>query len=104
MNEETQDLSGIKDMYDVEILVGVKSMNRQTRYDMKNGISVNCPAYFDMINHHVIAEAGWLKEEDLKNRLERLSNSKYLCHHKPKEDFEESWFITRKGLGVIKYG
>ena len=102
--EETQDLTGIKDMYDVEILVGVELVNKRTRYDTKNGISINEPAYFDMINHHVIAEAGWLKEDDLRNRLERLSNSGYLCHHKTKENSEESWFITRKGLGVIKYG
>lgn len=85
-------------MYDLVILAGVKLQNSKIK-----SYNVNCPAYFDTINHYVVAEAGWLEEEHLRNRLERLSTSGYLCHHKQKEDSEESWFITRKGLGVAKY-
>jgi hypothetical protein len=49
MTEELiQDLSGIKDMWDVEILVGVKSVNKYTRYDMKNGYADN-QLYISMI-------------------------------------------------------
>jgi hypothetical protein len=103
MKEEPQDLTGIKDMWDVGILLGVERINCFSHYDCIKRICVNPPAYFDGIDGEVIAEIGWLKEDDMRGRLDRLSKTGYLCHHKP-DSYGESWLITRKGLSAIRYG
>jgi hypothetical protein len=106
MTEEQQGVPGEIDGIDIGVLLGVYKQNHHTSYRNDIGISVNYPAYFGPIDGWVCYEVRALDKSDLTRRLERLSENGYLCHHKSgKEEWEEeSWFITRNGLSMVKYG
>jgi hypothetical protein len=103
MKEEPQDIGGV-DGYDLGVLLGVLRQNQQKEYHPSIGISTNYPANFYMIHLNTASEVWALTEKELRGRLERLTKTGYLCHHKQQGYEEETWFITRKGLSTIRYG
>ena len=91
---EDNDLKKI-DGYDTAIVLSVKRR-----------ASTGFRGYLETINIDVIGEVGWLKDGELRRRLNKLCELGYLVYFAEKKDpryEEESWGITEKGKDLIKW-
>lgn len=77
------------DGWDVGILVCIKRRN-----------AINHPSHFNTLNGELIAEMGWLKEDDFKNRLKRLEDLGLI--EDVSQCVEAAYWLTSEGKELVK--